>query len=94
MKLKDKGLNGQGLYHLGDHHEAQRHGPFATIGVFDDSIMAMFTGEKRKPKKGEWYLSGASVAAYQAKADLDTEYHIAKIVRVEKVTTYKITEDL
>lgn len=32
---------------------------------------------KRCPKKGEWYLSGALVSAYQAPNDLSTEYFIA-----------------
>jgi hypothetical protein len=34
------------------------------------------TGEFRTPKKGEWYLSGAIPAAYEAHADFDTEYYI------------------
>lgn len=34
-------------------------------------------GEKRAPKKGEFYLSGAIVEAYRAPNDLTTEYHIA-----------------
>lgn len=37
------------------------------------------TGEKRCPKKGEWYLSGAITEAYQAKNDLTGEYYIARI---------------
>lgn len=32
---------------------------------------------KRPPKKGEWYLSGAFVEAYQAPNDLSTAFHIA-----------------
>lgn len=42
-----------------------------------------YTGEKRPPLRGEWFLSGASVAAYRAPNDLSTPYHIAKLVRVE-----------
>ena len=41
----------------------------------------------RAPKKGEWYLSGAVTAAYRAKNDLTTEFHIARLVVVKSVTT-------
>jgi hypothetical protein len=50
-----------------------------------DWILAVYAGSYRKPKKGEWYLSGAIVEAYRAEADLDTEYLIAKLVRVREV---------
>jgi hypothetical protein len=50
------------------------------------NIGAVWTGEKRCPKKGEWYLSGAEVGAYRAPNDLTTEYHIAKLVAVEHKT--------
>ena len=80
------------VYPLGDRHPAQKHGPLHTIGAFDNSIMAVYTGEKRAPKAGEWYLSGAIPAAYQAKADLPTVYHIARIVRVKKIETIEISE--
>ncbi len=39
------------------------------------------TGEKRCPKKGEYYLSGAIVEAYLAPNDLSTEFYIAKLVK-------------
>jgi hypothetical protein len=42
---------------------------------------AVATGEMRPPKAGEWYLSGAIVEAYRARADLSTAYHIARLVR-------------
>lgn len=42
-------------------------------------VRAVPTGEKRKPKKGEWYLSGAIVEAYLAPADLNHPFHICKI---------------
>lgn len=32
----------------------------------------------RAPKKGEWYLSGAIVDAYQAPNDLTSEYQIVE----------------
>jgi len=44
----------------------------AKVKTFD------FAGEFRAPKKGEYFLSGASVTAYLAKNDLTQEYFIAK----------------
>lgn len=38
------------------------------------------TGEKRPPRKGEWYLSGAIPAAYRAPNDLSTPYIILEPV--------------
>jgi len=46
-------------------------------------IKAVWTGEKRPPRKGEWYLSGAIIAAYRAPNDLSSEYHIARLVVTE-----------
>ncbi len=76
-------------YPLADYHPAQGSGrPLASIGHHGNpNIRAIWTGEKRPPKKGEWYLSGAEIEAYQARNDLSTSYHIAKVVRVTKVTT-------
>ena len=39
------------------------------------------TGEKRPPRKGEWYLSGAIPQAYQAPNDLNSAYHILSPVK-------------
>lgn len=36
------------------------------------------TGERRPPRKGEWYLSGAIPMAYQARADMSAAYHIVR----------------
>lgn len=41
-----------------------------------------WTGEKRLPRKGEFYLSGAIIQAYEAKETLSTPYHIAVPVEV------------
>ncbi len=41
------------------------------------------TGEFRNPRKGEWYISGAIPEGYDARNDLSTPYHIARLVRVE-----------
>ena len=53
-------------------------------------VKAVFSGEKRPPKKGEWYLSGAVVGAYKAPNDLSTAYHIARLVKVKRVTVERI----
>lgn len=36
-----------------------------------------WNGEKRPPKKGEFFISGAIPEVYQAPNDLSYEYHIA-----------------
>ncbi len=50
-------------------------------------IKAEATGEKRCPKKGEWYLSGAKPVAWRAPNDLSTAYYIATPVKVIQTTT-------
>ena len=52
-------------------------------GVF---IRARLTGEKRAPKAGEWYLSGAVPVAYRASNGFSAEYHILKLVKVKRET--------
>ena len=56
------------------------------------NIMAKMTGEKRQVKAGEWYLSGAIIEAYQAKNDLTSVFHIARLVRVVKEVKEIMTE--
>jgi hypothetical protein len=51
-------------------------------------VKAMWTGEKRKPKKGEWFLSGSIIEAYKAHNDLNTKYYSAYLVCVKKTETY------
>ena len=52
----------------------------------ESSLRARWNGEFRAPKKGEWYLSGAIIAAYRARADfIDLKYHLAEIVETELV---------
>lgn len=43
----------------------------------------------RKPKKGEWYLSGAIVEAYKAPHDLSIEYWVAEIRTFQRVEYLK-----
>lgn len=53
-------------------------------------VRAMWTGEKRPPKRGEWFLSGAIVEAYKAPNDLTHPHLIAVLVQpVETVTTWE-----
>jgi hypothetical protein len=54
---------------------------------------AIWTGEFRPPKEGEWYLSGSIVQAYKTDCDLRESYHIAKIVTVKKVEYYMIESE-
>lgn len=57
-------------------------------------VCAVPTGEKRAPRRNEWYLSGALVAAYRAASDYSQAYHIATIVLVREVTTHEIVRRL
>jgi len=49
-------------------------------GVTRRNLRCEATGEFRAPKKGEWYLSGALPEGYKAPADLNAEYHIARLI--------------
>jgi hypothetical protein len=77
-------------YPLGDTPTAEEtnNAPFNerfyshSLGVGASKWRAVYTGEKRKPKKGEWFLSGNPVDAYKACADMDQVYHIARLVKV------------
>jgi len=55
-------------------------------------VRAVWTGEKRPPLKGEWYLSGASINAYRAPNDLTMTFHIARLVKTRKRTVIEIIE--
>ena len=67
-------------------------GPYPSMGMPAKDVHAIATGEKRPPRKGEWYLSGAIVEAYRAPNDLSTPHHIARLVRTKTETTTKIIE--
>jgi hypothetical protein len=69
------------LYPLSDWHP---------LGCKDKSIMARWSGEKRPPKRGEWYLGGAKISAYQAPNDFNSAYAIAEIVRVKTIVKYVV----
>jgi hypothetical protein len=44
------------------------------------------TGEKRPPKQGEYYLSGAIPAAYRALHDLNDPYFIVRLATPDETT--------
>ena len=69
------------------------HGPRLTNEERRD-LRAVATGEFRAPRRGEWFLSGAIIEAYEAKNDLTTPYHIARIVITTTTVTEKITRTL
>jgi hypothetical protein len=58
--------------------------PYSVIGSRRD-VRVKYTGEKRPPKKGEYYLSGAIVEGYLAPSDLSYPCHIGTLVRVRLV---------
>lgn len=70
-------LTKEDFYPLADYHPL--------IFIKRLNIKAKWTGEKRPPKKGEWYLSGAIIEAYQAKYDMTSTYHIARLFQVVTV---------
>lgn len=63
--------------------------PHRTRGK-ERQVMARITGEFRKPKQGEWFLSGAIPQGYRAFADMDGEYCILELVVVRRVVTYEV----
>jgi len=56
------------------------------------NVRAVATGEKRCPKAGEWFLSGAVPGAYRAPNNLSAEYHIARLIRVSRQVIYTIEQ--
>jgi hypothetical protein len=59
------------------------------------NLVGRWTGERRRINPGEWYLSGASVEAYQypstATAPTLTAYHVAEILEATITTRYHVT---
>jgi hypothetical protein len=72
--------------------EIRTEGSIGRDGWISRHVKAKWTGEKRPPKRGEWYLSGAEIAAYCAPNDLTTPYHIATLVVVREKKIVTITE--
>ena len=76
-------MNTDKTYKLADY---MRRFEYERFGVNNHALIrAVYTGEKRPPKQGEWYLSGAIVEAYRAPNDLSTPYHIAKLVKIQPI---------
>jgi len=74
--------------------ESKRFGvPPLTARTADVCVLARCTGAYRRPVKGEWYLSGALVAAYKAPNDLSHEYPIADLVKVDR-QSLELLEDV
>ena len=68
-----------------------RYGLYPVVGEPSHKVRARWTGEKRPPLKGEWFLSGSIISAYQTRNDLSMDYHIAELVTVESTTSYHVT---
>lgn len=64
------------------------------LGGKRENIRAIYVGEKRMPKKGEWYLSGAIIEAYCAFNDLSAVFPIAKLVQIKKITITRIVKEM
>lgn len=83
MTEQNTKLTIDGLYALADQ--------FYTIPINDKRhVRAQWAGEKRAPRKGEWYLSGAIIEAYEAPNDLTTDYRIARLVQVKVRTVVDV----
>lgn len=77
----------KGPYILGDTLSDKGKIIQSRLGTTKPRIMAVWNGKpKRKPKKGEWYVSGAPgfERAYQAPNDLSTEYFIVDLKKVKR----------
>lgn len=68
-----------------EHNRLKRYGPWRYT-----KFRARYTGEKRCPKRGEWFLSGSKIEAYYAPNDLTQVYHIAELVLIQE----RIVEDV
>jgi len=63
-----------------------------SLGISPRDVHAVRTGEFRKPRKGEWYLSGAIPGAWKAPNDLSYDFHICRLVRTRTRTVTEIVE--
>jgi len=52
-----------------------------------EKTMVQWQGERRSPRKGEWYISGAIPVAYLAPNDFSTPYLIGVLVKARFTTT-------
>ncbi len=101
-RIVPKGYTAGTTYPVGDMPTSAETGgaPFKermllhSCGIDNARFRVIPTGEKRVPRRGEWYLSGAEVTGFRAPNDLLSEFMIARLVRVERVVTetYRIIE--
>lgn len=70
--------------------EAKRRQLLGLAPCHSSDIYAEATGERRPPKKGEWYLSGAIVEAWRAPNDLSAAYPLARLVRIQRIATVNV----
>jgi len=56
-------------------------------------VRGMRTGECRKPRAGEWFLSGAIPEVHHAQNDLNFSYPICKLVKAKRITIEIPMED-
>lgn len=61
---------------------------FFPAGIGPKKTGFILSGEKRAPKAGEWYLSGAIPEAYRAPADLSDVFYILRPVPVRLVPAH------
>lgn len=87
----DKILKSKDLYPRADPLDDNE---ISKLGSTGKGVFAINSRVFGKPKRGEWYLSGAVPEAYKAPNDLTTPYHIARLVKVEKIVTYKIIDSI
>lgn len=68
---------------------------FGTKFMFDGTELGVsLTGEYRRPRKGEWYVSGAIPEAYRALHDLSEEHRIARLIHVAPLSiTVEVKRD-
>lgn len=80
--IADKGKALAELSKRGIKQRMQAGKSYITMGgkTIVGDIAAQWTGEKRPPKAGEFYLSGSIVEAYYSGGDMTYPYHIARLV--------------
>jgi len=95
MSNKSEKLTSSGIYTIADYFGEEARVLFQEVNPdlkenetkaswIRENVRAIWTGEKRPPKRGEFYLSGAIIQAYRTThSDLTTPYHIARLVAVE-----------
>lgn len=86
MSNESEKLRRDGLYPLRDMVPlwAKQQVSDPSLQGLANIIRARWTGERRAPKKDEWYLSGAVIEAYCAPNDLTMEFHIAELVETRQ----------